>query len=86
MPAGHDARPGSRGHQTRAVSEGSDEEGEPGRSAVRLLVAEGFVESRSGSGSYVRQRPQRQRLSRSWYTTREGGSAPLKGSCMEWNV
>ncbi len=42
--------------------------------AVRLLVAEGFVESRSGSGSYVRQRPERQRLTRSWYTQRRGGS------------
>jgi len=42
--------------------------------AVRLLVAEGFVESRSGSGSYVRQRPERQRLTRSWYTSRSAGS------------
>jgi DNA-binding GntR family transcriptional regulator len=42
--------------------------------AVRLLVAEGFVEARSGSGSYVRQRPERQRLTRSWYTLRRGGS------------
>jgi len=42
--------------------------------AVRLLVAEGFVEARSGSGSYVRQRPEMQRLTRSWYTTRRGGS------------
>jgi DNA-binding GntR family transcriptional regulator len=42
--------------------------------AVRLLAAEGFVESRSGSGSYVRQRPERQRLTRSWYTSRKGGS------------
>jgi DNA-binding GntR family transcriptional regulator len=42
--------------------------------AVRLLVAEGFVEARSGSGSYVRQRPERQRLTRRWYTQREGGS------------
>lgn len=42
--------------------------------AVRLLAAEGFVESRSGSGSYVRQRPERQRLTRSWYTQRRGGS------------
>lgn len=45
--------------------------------AVRLLVAEGFVEARSGSGSYVRQRPERQRLTRSWYTSRHGGS-PFK--------
>jgi DNA-binding GntR family transcriptional regulator len=42
--------------------------------AVRLLVAEGFVEARSGSGSYVRRRPERQRLTRSWYTARQGGS------------
>jgi len=42
--------------------------------AVRLLAAEGFVESKSGSGSYVRQRPERQRLTRSWYTQRLGGS------------
>jgi DNA-binding GntR family transcriptional regulator len=42
--------------------------------AVRLLVSEGFVESRSGSGSYVRQRPERQRLTRSWYTDRGIGS------------
>jgi DNA-binding GntR family transcriptional regulator len=45
--------------------------------AVRLLIAEGFVEARSGSGSYVRQRPERQRLTRSWYTSRRGGS-PFK--------
>lgn len=42
--------------------------------AVRLLMSEGFVEARSGSGSYVRQRPERQRLTRSWYTDREAGS------------
>ena len=42
--------------------------------AVRLLAAEGFVESKSGSGSYVRRRPERQRLTRRWYTSREGGS------------
>jgi len=32
------------------------------------------VQARSGSGSYVRQRPDRQRLTRSWYTSRKGGS------------
>jgi DNA-binding GntR family transcriptional regulator len=42
--------------------------------AVRLLIAEGFVEARSGSGSYVRLRPECQRLTRSWYTERSGGS------------
>jgi DNA-binding GntR family transcriptional regulator len=45
-----------------------------GMEAVRLLIAEGFVEAKSGSGSYVRKRPERQRLTRSWYTQREGGS------------
>jgi DNA-binding GntR family transcriptional regulator len=45
-----------------------------GVEAVRLLVAEGFAETRSGSGSYVRRRPEMQRLTRSWYTTRRGGS------------
>jgi len=45
-----------------------------GMEAVRLLIAEGFVEARSGSGSYVRQRPEMQRLTRSWYTQRKGGS------------
>lgn len=42
--------------------------------AVRLLVAEGFAEAKPGSGTYVRQRPERQRLTRSWYTARRGGS------------
>jgi len=28
--------------------------------AVRMLVAEGFVKARPGSGSFVRQRPERQ--------------------------
>lgn len=45
-----------------------------GVEAVRLLVAEGFAETRSGSGSYVRQRPEMQRLTRSWYTSPRGGS------------
>lgn len=45
-----------------------------GMEAVRLLVAEGFVEARSGSGTYVRKRPEMQRLTRSWYTDRPGGS------------
>jgi DNA-binding GntR family transcriptional regulator len=45
-----------------------------GLEAVRLLIAEGFAEARSGSGSYVRRRPERQRMTRSWYTSRPGGS------------
>ena len=42
--------------------------------AVRVLAAEGFAETRFGSGSYARQRPEMQRLTRAWYTARRGGS------------
>ena len=45
-----------------------------GVEAVRLLAAEGLAEARSGSGSYVRARPDMQRLTRAWYTERQGGS------------
>jgi DNA-binding GntR family transcriptional regulator len=45
-----------------------------GLEAVRLLIAEGFAEARSGSGTYVRRRPEMQRMTRSWYTSRPGGS------------
>lgn len=41
---------------------------------VRLLITEGFLESRSGSGTYVRQRPRVKRLTRSWYRESRGGS------------
>ena len=43
--------------------------------AVRLLVAEGYVQARSGSGTYVRERPQVQRLTRSWYREARGRAA-----------
>ncbi|GAA3965961.1 GntR family transcriptional regulator [Actinomadura viridis] len=43
--------------------------------AVRLLVAEGYLESRSGSGTYVRRRPQLRRLARSWYRESRGRSS-----------
>jgi len=59
--------------------------------AVRLLTAEGFAESRPGSGTYVRQRPERQRLTRAWYTTRPGGSpfradAEQSGAAGTWEA
>lgn len=50
-----------------------------GMEAMRLLIAEGFAEARSGSGTYVRRRPEMQRLTRSWYTERRGGS-PFRAS------
>ncbi|MFA1541021.1 GntR family transcriptional regulator [Actinomadura monticuli] len=46
--------------------------------AVRLLVSEGYVESRSGSGTYVRQRPRVKRLTRSWYRARGRGTSPFR--------
>lgn len=42
--------------------------------AMRLLVSEGFLESRPGSGTYVRKRPPVRRLTRSWYREQRGGS------------
>ena len=42
--------------------------------AIRLLATEGFVETRSGSGSYVRRRPEVRRLTRSWYRETRSGS------------
>ncbi|MFE3457811.1 GntR family transcriptional regulator [Nocardiopsis aegyptia] len=42
--------------------------------AVQQLVAEGYVVSRTGSGSYVRPRPAMRRLTRSWYREARGGS------------
>lgn len=47
--------------------------------AVRLLVSEGYVESRSGSGTYVRERPTVKRLTRSWYREARGrASSPFR--------
>lgn len=46
--------------------------------AVRLLVAEGYVESRSGSGTYVRQRPKVKRLTRSWYRGQGRAGSPFR--------
>ncbi len=42
--------------------------------AVRILVAENLVEARPGSGTYVRERRQLRRLTRSWYRESRGGS------------
>lgn len=42
--------------------------------AVRLLVSEGLVEARPGSGTYVREKPNLTRLTRSWYRESRDGS------------
>lgn len=44
------------------------------RSAIQTLATEGLVEVRSGAGAFVRERPQVQRLVRSWYRSARGGS------------
>ncbi|MFI6883328.1 GntR family transcriptional regulator [Streptosporangium canum] len=43
-------------------------------SAIRALVNEGLVVSRSGSGTYVRARPELRRLVRCWDRSRRAGS------------
>lgn len=43
--------------------------------AVRVLAAEGFVEGRPGSGTYVRERPAPRRLRRGGFHEQAGGSA-----------
>jgi DNA-binding GntR family transcriptional regulator len=50
--------------------------------AVRLLVSEGAVEARPGSGTYVRAKPQLKRLTRSWYRESRGGS-PFRADMTE---
>ncbi|MEU5876171.1 GntR family transcriptional regulator [Spirillospora sp. NPDC047279] len=42
--------------------------------AVRLLSAEGYLESRPGAGTFVRTRPTVRRLTRSWYREDRAGS------------
>ncbi|ROO91244.1 DNA-binding GntR family transcriptional regulator [Actinocorallia herbida] len=42
--------------------------------ALRLLASEGLVVGRSGSGTYVREKPELRRLTRSWYRESRDGS------------
>lgn len=42
--------------------------------ATKLLVREGLLVSRPGAGMFVRQRPQRRSLVRSWFRERQAGS------------
>ncbi|MFI6819297.1 GntR family transcriptional regulator [Nonomuraea sp. NPDC050328] len=44
------------------------------REATRLLATEGVLDSRPGAGMYVRERPVRRTLVRSWFRPRETGS------------
>ncbi|GAA2494607.1 GntR family transcriptional regulator [Streptomyces thermolineatus] len=46
--------------------------------ARKVLMAEGLVEGRSGSGTYVRERPEPRRLARSGYRPREGEASPFR--------
>jgi DNA-binding GntR family transcriptional regulator len=69
-----DLPPGAKLPSRHELARQYDVSDRVGMEAVRLLIAEGFVEAKSGSGSYVRRRPEMQRLTRSWYTHRHGGS------------
>ncbi|WP_101788627.1 GntR family transcriptional regulator [Nonomuraea indica] len=44
------------------------------REATQLLLREGLLVSRPGAGTFVRQRPQRRSLVRSWFRERQAGS------------
>ncbi|MFC4008735.1 GntR family transcriptional regulator [Nonomuraea purpurea] len=44
------------------------------RQATEVLVREGMLVSRPGAGMFVRQRPQRRSLVRSWFRERQAGS------------
>ncbi|MES9606827.1 UTRA domain-containing protein [Actinomadura sp. NPDC000929] len=46
--------------------------------AVRLLTTEGFLEARSGSGTYVRRKPELKRLARSWYGSSGRDGSPFR--------
>ncbi|OON81346.1 GntR family transcriptional regulator [Streptomyces tsukubensis] len=46
--------------------------------ARKVLMAEGLVEGRSGSGTYVRDRPSPRRLARAGYLSAGGGSTPFR--------
>jgi DNA-binding GntR family transcriptional regulator len=46
--------------------------------ARKVLMAEGFVEGRSGSGTYVRERPEPRRIIRTGYHPATGQSTPFR--------
>ncbi|MEV5977921.1 GntR family transcriptional regulator [Streptomyces sp. NPDC052114] len=46
--------------------------------ARKVLMAEGLVEGRSGSGTYVRERPVPRRIARTGYRSANGGSTPFR--------
>lgn len=46
--------------------------------ARKVLMAEGFVEGRSGSGTYVRERPEPRRIVRTGYRPGAGQSTPFR--------
>jgi DNA-binding GntR family transcriptional regulator len=45
--------------------------------ARQILIAEGLVEGRPGSGAYVRERPTLKRMSRTHYRRQSGGGSPF---------
>lgn len=67
--------PGDRVPSRHALAREHDVSDRVAVEAVRLLVSEGYVESRSGSGTYVRERPAVKRLTRSWYREARGRSS-----------
>ncbi|MCD0453252.1 GntR family transcriptional regulator [Actinocorallia sp. API 0066] len=71
---GGELAPGARLPSRRELGERYGVADKTAVEAVRLLVAERLVEARPGSGTYVRERPQLRRLTRSWYREARDGS------------
>ena len=64
--------PGDRIPSRHALAREHDVSDRVAVEAVRLLASEGYLEARSGSGTYVRARPTVKRLTRSWYREARG--------------
>lgn len=72
--ASGDLAPGTRLPSRRELCDTYDVSDSVAVQAVRLLVSEGAAVARSGSGTFVRERPALRRLTRSWYRDARGGS------------
>ncbi|MBB6174491.1 GntR family transcriptional regulator [Nocardiopsis mwathae] len=66
--------PGDRLPSRQALASEFDVGPRVAADAIQQLAVEGYVVSKTGSGTYVRPRPAVRRLTRSWYREARGGS------------
>ena len=69
-----DLAPGARLPARHQMAEEYDAAEGVVRQATEVLVREGLLVSRPGAGTFVRERPQRRSLVRSWFRERQAGS------------